>query len=116
MIRDAQALSDLDARDQREAYTNLTYAEALGRMASLWAEARALNPDIGQDWRHDLAPALAVARAINGLPPPSPDIEGLIADLASALQARQIPFMLIGGHVVGCESQPSQSRVMPRRS
>ena len=69
MIRAGRALSDLEARDQREAYRNLTYTEALNRIASLWVEARALNPDIGQDWRDDLAPDLAVARAINGYPP-----------------------------------------------
>lgn len=62
-------MSELEARDQREAYGNLTYAEALGRFASLWAEACALNPDIGLDWREDLASDFAVARAINGYPP-----------------------------------------------
>ncbi len=69
MIRAGKALSELEARDQREAYRSLTYAEALSRIAALWAEARSLNPDIGLDWRDDLAPDLAVARAINGYPP-----------------------------------------------
>jgi len=32
-------------------------------------EARLLRPDLGLDWRDDLAPDLAVARALNGLPP-----------------------------------------------
>jgi len=69
VIRPGRALSELNARDQRDAYRHLTYADAVSRIASLWAEARALNPDIGQDWRDDLLADLAVARAINGLPP-----------------------------------------------
>jgi hypothetical protein len=47
----------------------LTLQEAVERFASLWAEARQLNPDLGEDWRADLEPDLAVARAVNGLPP-----------------------------------------------
>ena len=69
MIRPGRALSELEGREQREAYRNLTYTEALSRFASLRAEARALNPDIGRDWREDLASDLAVALAINGRSP-----------------------------------------------
>jgi len=46
-----------------------TYAEALAIFSALWREARALNPDFPGDWEADLEPDLAVARAINGLPP-----------------------------------------------
>ena len=69
MIRPGDALFEFEAREQREAYEHLTYAEALRRFASLWSEARALNPDIGSDWREDLTAVLAVARAINGRAP-----------------------------------------------
>src|SRR5262245_4244618 len=54
MIRAGEALSALEARDQRDAHSALTYREALSRIEALWAEARALNPDIGRDWREDL--------------------------------------------------------------
>jgi hypothetical protein len=69
MIRAGRVLSELEEWEQREAYRDVTYTEALGRIASLWAEACALNPDIGEDWREDIASNLAVARAINGLSP-----------------------------------------------
>jgi len=69
MIRAGHTLSALEARDQRDAHSALAYAEALGRIEALWAEARALNPDIGRDWREDLVADLAIARAINGRAP-----------------------------------------------
>ncbi len=44
---------------------------ALERFEALWAEALALGV-LGQvDWETDLEPDLAVARAVNGLPPAS---------------------------------------------
>lgn len=69
MIRPSDSLRELEARYQRDAYAGLTYEQALRRFAALWAEACALNPDIGVDWRDDLQADLAVARAVNGLPP-----------------------------------------------
>jgi len=63
----------LDAVDRRHAVERLgarTYAEALEVFAALWREALAVRPDFpGDDWRDDLAPDLAIARAVNGLPP-----------------------------------------------
>jgi hypothetical protein len=47
----------------------MTFEDAVVRFAALWAEAKALRPDLGADWEADLAPDLAVARASNGLPP-----------------------------------------------
>ena len=47
----------------------MTYAEALDLFAALWAEARVLNPDFPGNWRTDVEPDLAIARALNGLPP-----------------------------------------------
>jgi hypothetical protein len=51
----------------------LTYERALEVFAALWAEASLLDPAFprGREgrWEQDLAPDLAVARALNGLPP-----------------------------------------------
>lgn len=71
MIRPGGRLAALEARYGREAFRNLSYAEALETFAALWAEACALSPQTraGADWRDDLASDLAIARAVNGLPP-----------------------------------------------
>lgn len=71
MIRSAGRLQELEAQYQRDAYQGMTYPEALRRFAALWAEARLLNPDFGNDWMNDIEPDIAVARAVNGLPPTS---------------------------------------------
>lgn len=71
MIRSSRKLEELEARYQEEAYSGLTYQEALARFAALWAEACALNPDMGLDWLEDLEADRAIARAVNGLPPAS---------------------------------------------
>ena len=54
--------------DEREA-AGLSYEEALARFAALWAYAREVRPDIGADWEDDVRADIAVARALNGLPP-----------------------------------------------
>ncbi len=71
MIQPTRRLADLEARYGREAFRHLSYADALELFATLWAEARALQgaAPAGADWREDLEPDLAVARAVNGLPP-----------------------------------------------
>ena len=69
MIESSGQLDAFEAAYQRTAYAGLSYQEALALFAALWAEARALNPSLGDDWAEDLAPDLAVARAVNGLPP-----------------------------------------------
>jgi hypothetical protein len=71
MIRPSPEVSELEARYQREVLAGLSYVEALDRFAALWAEARVLHPELGVDWRADLEADLAVARAVNGLPPVS---------------------------------------------
>ena len=55
--------------DERAVTDGLTYEEALRRFAAWWAYARQVNPSVGEDWEDDLAVDLAVARAVNGLPP-----------------------------------------------
>lgn len=69
MINPTRRLTELEARYGREAFRHLSYADALELFAALWAEARALQGSPDADWQADLAPDLAVARALNGLPP-----------------------------------------------
>lgn len=69
MIVSSPHLRALEAAYQRDAFAGMTFEDAVGRFAALWAEAKALRPDLGTDWEADLAPDLAVARALNGLPP-----------------------------------------------
>ena len=69
MIVSSPRLQALEAAYQREAFAGMTFEDAVARFAALWAEAKALRPDLGVDWEADLAPDLAVARALNGLPP-----------------------------------------------
>ena len=71
MIEPSAALADLEARYQRDAFRGLTYEQALARFAALWAEAVAIGADLQGDWLEDLDADLAVARAVNGLPPAS---------------------------------------------
>ena len=71
MIRSPEKLEKLERKYQREALQGLTYAQALQRYAARWAEARALGASGSDDWMADLEPDLAVARALNGLPPTS---------------------------------------------
>ena len=69
MIEPSAALAEFEARYQRDAFRGLTYEQALARFAALWAGAVAIGADLQGDWREDLDADLAVARAVNGLPP-----------------------------------------------
>ena len=69
MVTGTEQLERLEAELARTAYANLSYAEALARYSALWAYARTVRPSADADWLEDLAPDLAVARAVNGLPP-----------------------------------------------
>lgn len=69
MIRNWRRVEELERHYEREALEDLSYGEALRRFGALWAEALLLNPEIGDDWEEDLAADLAIARAVNGLPP-----------------------------------------------
>jgi hypothetical protein len=71
MIKSSRLLQELNRRYEREALHGLSYEAALQRFAALWAEARALGVDNRGDWLSDLEPDLAIARALNGLPPSS---------------------------------------------
>jgi hypothetical protein len=69
MLRRTDQLEQLEADFTRKHLGRMSYQEALAIFAALWAEARALNPDFPGDWRSDIGPDLAVARAVNGLSP-----------------------------------------------
>jgi hypothetical protein len=69
MVRVTDELAALEDRYGREAFRDLSFPEALARFSAFWVEARALRSDLGTDWLEDLAPDLAIARAVNGLPP-----------------------------------------------
>lgn len=69
MIRSSPELERFERKYARVRGKTATYAQALEIFEALWAEAKALNPDFPGDWEVDLVPDLAVARAINGLPP-----------------------------------------------
>jgi hypothetical protein len=56
-------------REDERASAPRSFEEALARFEALWRFARSVRPDLGEDWRADLGPDFAVARAINGLPP-----------------------------------------------
>ncbi|MCI0434400.1 MAG: hypothetical protein L0271_12290 [Gemmatimonadetes bacterium] len=71
MIRNVDRLRALERAFAHERLSSLTYPEALAIFTGLWREALALNADFPGDWRADLEPDLAVARAVNGLPPRS---------------------------------------------
>jgi hypothetical protein len=69
MIELPHLLEELARRYERKALEGMTYEVALQRFAALWAEARSLGFDARDDWLADLEPDLAIARALNGLPP-----------------------------------------------
>ena len=69
MIEPTPELDDLERRWMRDWLAGMTYSEALAIFESLWQEARTLNPDFPGDWQDDIASDLAIARALNGLPP-----------------------------------------------
>lgn len=68
MIRTSPRLQEIESRHAAE-HGPRSYMEALAVFTGLWHEAEALNPGFPGDWRADLAPDFAIARAVNGLPP-----------------------------------------------
>ncbi len=69
MIRPSPELTRFEREYARSRDSTSTYLSAARIFEALWDEARALNPDFPGDWERDIAPDLAVARALNGLPP-----------------------------------------------
>ena len=71
MIKDPAHVAELEARYAAGAHGAMSLPQALAWYAAALAEARPLRPDLGADWREDIEPDLAIARAVNGLPPTS---------------------------------------------
>ena len=69
MIRSTRRLEKLEADFAAERLARMTFQEALSLFTALWVEARTLNSALPADWRSDIEPDLAIARALNGLPP-----------------------------------------------
>ncbi len=72
MIRPSPELSRFEREYSRSRASTTSYAEAVEIFEALWEEAEALSPDFPGDpgdWESDLVPDLAIARALNGLPP-----------------------------------------------
>jgi hypothetical protein len=70
MLRSTPELSEFERRYARRRDAHASYDEALAVFKALWAEACTLRPDFpSRDWRQDVEPDLAIARAVNGLPP-----------------------------------------------
>lgn len=70
MLRPTPELREFEHRYARRRDAVATYEGALAVFKALWVEARSLRADFpDEDWRRDLEPDLAVARAVNGLPP-----------------------------------------------
>lgn len=69
MIERTERLEALDRRWEQRAYADLSFHQALARYSALWREALSLLDDPIGDWKADLDADLAVARAVNGLPP-----------------------------------------------
>ena len=69
MIKRPDQLAAIERQYSRERLASLTYADGPRIFTALWREAVTLNPMLGEAWQDDLVPDLAVARALNGLPP-----------------------------------------------
>ena len=69
MVTNPRALAEFEDRAARSDAQAMTFDQALAWYEGALAEVRALRPDFDADWLEDLAADLAVARAVNGLPP-----------------------------------------------
>lgn len=68
MIRSPEVLEQFEAAQLRAEPVFTSFALASGRLDALWAEARRLNPGLGDDWRQDMESSIAMARMLN-VPP-----------------------------------------------
>ena len=69
MMAPHPTFEEFEAQQAREAHVGRSYADALARFTALWVYAREINPSMGADWMDDIQADIAVARALNGLPP-----------------------------------------------
>ena len=68
MIRSPEVLEQFEAAQLRAEPVFTRWALASRRLDALWAEARRLNPRLGDDWRQDMESSIAMARMLN-VPP-----------------------------------------------
>jgi hypothetical protein len=71
VLRDEARVRELERQYASTRLAALSYQDALAIFTALWREAQHLSPGYRADWRTDIAPDLAIARAVNGLPPES---------------------------------------------
>jgi alkylhydroperoxidase family enzyme len=69
MLSPTSRLRQFELEYQRTAWQDWGIREALACFEAMLHHARQVRPDLGSDWREDLAADLAIARAVNGLPP-----------------------------------------------
>jgi hypothetical protein len=69
MIRHTSSLDAIQRRYAREVLAGRSYLEAVAVFEALWRQALLLNSEFPGDWHEDIAGDIAVARAVNGLPP-----------------------------------------------
>ena len=69
MLNPTERWAAFEADDERNAYRELSFREALSIFEALWAEAEALDPRFTEPWLADFEADFRVARALNGLPP-----------------------------------------------
>jgi hypothetical protein len=70
MLRKPERVARFEREDTRRRYGDLSYPEALRLFEAMWAHAAAIDPGfIQRDLESGLESALAIARAVNGLPP-----------------------------------------------
>ncbi len=70
MLRPTPELREFEREYARRFDSDATYAKSLAIFKALWVEACTLRPDFPEsDWRRDIEPNLAIARAVNALPP-----------------------------------------------
>ncbi len=69
MIRGHEELPQFERRSARHELARISSRDAPALFAALCREALALGAVLPGDWRRDIAPDLAVARALTGLPP-----------------------------------------------
>jgi hypothetical protein len=69
MLKNPERMARFDRSDAQRRLRGMSYDQALALFEALWAEAATLDPDFPRRWHGDLESDLAIARAINGLPP-----------------------------------------------
>lgn len=70
MLKNQTVIARFEREDTRRRYGDLSYLESLQLFEAMWAHAAAIDPEFAQRNLDSISEsALAIARAINGLPP-----------------------------------------------